>query len=86
MGILRGEPLSKLARSGPVWFDLAMLEAVAGIERVLTVLPPDRLLFGTHAPFFNAESAVLKLQESELAAPIRQRITVENARTVRIGA
>jgi hypothetical protein len=78
--VLRGEPLTKLARAGQVWFDMAMLEGVAGIEKVLAVLPHDRLVFGSHAPFFIHEAAVLKLQESELPAPVRTAIILENAR------
>jgi uncharacterized protein len=80
LGILRGEPLTKLAQSGQIWFDIAMLEGVAGIEKLLAALPSDRLVFGSHAPFFLHEAAVLKLQESELPAPVRSAITTENAR------
>ena len=59
-----------------VWLDIAMIEGVAGIENLLQQWPQDRLVFGTHAPFFYAESSLLKLQESELTedqtASIRQ--------------
>lgn len=79
LGLLRGEALTRLARSGQVWFDLAMLEGAAGIERVLPTLPVERLLFGSHAPFFLHEAAVLKLQESELPQPVRDAIVAGNA-------
>jgi uncharacterized protein len=82
LGILRGEPLTKLARSGQVWFDLAMLEGAAGIERVLSAIPAERLLFGSHAPFFIHEAAMLKLQESELPQPVREGIVAGNAARV----
>ncbi|MCB1209342.1 MAG: amidohydrolase family protein [Verrucomicrobiales bacterium] len=49
-----------------VWVDIAMLEGVAGIENLLTDWPADRIVFGSHAPFFYWESAQLKLQESDL--------------------
>jgi predicted TIM-barrel fold metal-dependent hydrolase len=78
--VLRGEPLTKLARAGQVWFDIAMLEGVAAVERMQAVLPSDRLVFGSHAPFFIHEAAVLKLQDSELPAPVRTAIIAENAR------
>jgi predicted TIM-barrel fold metal-dependent hydrolase len=80
LGVLRGESLTKLARAGRVWFDLAMLEGVAGIAKVLTTLPQDRLVFGSHAPYFIHEAAILKLQESELPQPVREAIATENAR------
>jgi predicted TIM-barrel fold metal-dependent hydrolase len=79
LGVLRGEALTRLAKAGRVWFDLAMLEGVAGIERTLTTLPPDRLVFGSHAPFFIHEAAVLKLQESELPQAVRDAIAHTNA-------
>ena len=62
---LRGLPLTTLATHG-VSFEIAMLEGVAGVETMLKQIPPDRLCFGSHAPFFYFESAKLKLQESVL--------------------
>lgn len=50
-----------------VWLDIAMLEGVGGVENLLKDWPPDRLVFGSFAPFFYWESARLKMQESELS-------------------
>jgi len=66
---LRGKPatvLGPLAAAG-IPLDIAMLEGVAGIERLLGEVPGVRLAFGSHAPFFYFESAKLKLQESALS-------------------
>ena len=79
MMLLKGEPLSDLIAAGQVYCEFATLEGIAGLERLLKTIPYQRVLFGTHAPFFNVQSAVLKLQESEIAEPLRRAITVENA-------
>ena len=40
----------------------------------------ERLLFGTHAPFFPCESALMKLFESPLDRPQLDKIMYANAR------
>lgn len=76
---LRGALLSNLARTGQVYFDIATLEGVAGISTLLKQIPAERILFGSHAPFFYPESAVLKLQESDLSADVLRLICSRNA-------
>lgn len=51
-----------------LWLDMAMIEGVGGVENLLKQWPQNRLVFGTHAPFFYAESSILKLQESMLTS------------------
>ncbi len=58
--------LQKLVRAG-VRFEIATLEGVAGIEQLLGRVPTARVCFGSHAPYFYFESALLKLQESSLS-------------------
>lgn len=79
LGLVKGEALSKWAASGRVWFDTAMLEGVAGVGTALKHLPADRLLVGSHAPFFAPEAAPLKLKESDLGEALRRQIAEENA-------
>ena len=62
-----------------VWLDVAMLEGVGGIESLLKDWPLEKLVFGSHAPFFYWESAKLKLRESELTAVQLAAITHGNA-------
>jgi uncharacterized protein len=62
---LRGEPLLRLAAAG-AHFEISMLEGVSGVANLLKQLPAERLLFGSHAPLFYFESAMLKLKESML--------------------
>ena len=58
----------RLVASGNVSFETATLEGVAGIERLLQAAPGARLAFGSYAPFYYFEAALLKLQESALTA------------------
>ncbi|HRX78843.1 MAG TPA: hypothetical protein P5307_07260, partial [Pirellulaceae bacterium] len=64
---LRADAISQLAAAGQVYFEISMQEGVGGITTLLEHAPLDRVLFGSHFPFFYLESALLKLRESELA-------------------
>jgi hypothetical protein len=77
---VRGEAVTQLIRAGEVYFEISMLEGVGGISKLLGRVPGDRLLFGSHCPFFILESAILKLQESELPAAQANAVTHQNAR------
>lgn len=66
----------------PVWLDIAMLEGVGGVENLLKDWPADKIVFGSHAPFFYWEAAKLKLQESELTPQHFAAITNGNARLI----
>lgn len=57
--------LARLAAAG-VLVETATLEGVAGIESLLARAPGLRVAFGSHAPYFYFESALLKLSESAL--------------------
>jgi predicted TIM-barrel fold metal-dependent hydrolase len=82
LGQLRREALERLLAPEGIWVDIAMLEGAAGLERVIKEVGADRLLFGSHAPFFYAESAHLKLKESLLKPEDAQAIRQENATRV----
>jgi predicted TIM-barrel fold metal-dependent hydrolase len=64
---LRGQPLLDVVAAGEVYVEISMLEGVGGVGKLLTQLPVDRILFGSHAPLFYFESALLKLKESALS-------------------
>ncbi len=77
---LRGEALIPLARAGQVCFDIATLEGVGGVARLVEKIGDERIVFGSHFPLFHVESAVLKLRESELKDEVLRRIQEANAR------
>jgi predicted TIM-barrel fold metal-dependent hydrolase len=70
---------SALVEAGRVYFELAALEGVAGVTRLLASVPADRLLFGSHAPFFVWDAADLKLPEAALPRPVIEQIRAGNA-------
>jgi predicted TIM-barrel fold metal-dependent hydrolase len=83
---LGGQPLRRLLDAGDVWVDIAMLEGMEGLKRLIAQVGADRLLFGSHAPFFYPEAAELKLRESALAPEHAEAIRRGNARRVLSGS
>lgn len=58
--------LRRFADAGNLALEIATLEGVAGIAALLESAPTLPIAFGSCAPFFYFESALLKLQESPL--------------------
>jgi predicted TIM-barrel fold metal-dependent hydrolase len=81
---LRGAPLQALAKAG-ARFEIATLESVAGIGKMLAEIDPATLLFGSGAPFYYFESAKLKLKESSLTDAQLSALSSENARAFLVG-
>lgn len=77
---LRLEEAKRLANAGNIVFEISMLEGVGGIHNLLQQIPVERILFGSHAPFFYFESAALKLKESVLTEEELGLIRGGNAR------
>ncbi len=71
---------AEVAKAGQVWFDIAMLESVAGVAKLIEQVSPERVLFGSHSPLFYFESAELKLVESGLPESVLQQIRTGNAK------
>jgi uncharacterized protein len=79
LGTLRARPLLELIAAGAVYVEIAMLEGVGGVANLLAQVPANRVLFGSYAPLFYFESALLKLKESVLTASQRNAIRHVNA-------
>jgi predicted TIM-barrel fold metal-dependent hydrolase len=79
---LRGERIRALADAGEVYFDVAMLEGIEGVARLVEQIPPERILFGSHSPFFYFEAALLKVQESGLPEGTKTMLFEGNARRI----
>lgn len=72
--------LTSLSVCKNVYFEISTREAVAGVETLAEKIPVDRILFGSHAPFYYFESALLKLKESVLNPEQLRAISSENAK------
>jgi predicted TIM-barrel fold metal-dependent hydrolase len=77
---LRAKPLLDLIATGSVHVEISQLEGVGGISSLLAQASARRILFGSHAPLFYFDSAILKLKESLLTPEQREAITFANAR------
>ncbi len=77
---LHGQSLLSLLHAGEVFVEIAMLEGVGGVAGLLEKTPLNRVLFGSHAPLFYFESALLKLKESPLTEDQPRAIRCDNAR------
>jgi uncharacterized protein len=87
-GPLLGASLADLVAETQVVFDIAAVEGNGGVGRLIEgrnpsyrgAVPAERLLFGSHAPFFPCESALLKLFESPLSREQLEKVMHSNAR------
>jgi len=62
----KGAVFEQLAAAPNVRFEIARVEATDGIAQLMRSVGPNRVLFGTHAPFFIYESALIRVYESQL--------------------
>lgn len=76
---LRAPLSTQLAKTGQVWFDVAMQEGIGGVGKLMQEVPYQHLLFGSHFPFFYLESSLFKMKESDLGETIRSAIADGNA-------
>ncbi len=79
---VKADLLPKLASAGQVSFEIASIEGVGGVAHLLKQVPRERVLFGSDAPFFYFESALLKLKESELTK--RELVAIRSANARRL--
>jgi uncharacterized protein len=71
-----------LRRLPGIAFDIAMLEGAGGVARFVEEVSLDRVLFGSHAPFYYFESALLKMKEAALPEAVAARVFGGNARAL----
>ena len=79
MTSVRPDLIDKLVAAGHVSIEIAMLEGINGITKLLAHVPQERVLFGSYFPFYAFEAAQLKLQESALGEAQRMAIMAGNA-------
>jgi predicted TIM-barrel fold metal-dependent hydrolase len=87
-GSSQGEDLSQFMAQTNTVLDISRLEGNGAVGRMIgsaqglpsARVPVDRIVFGSHAPYFPVETAILKLIESPLDAQQLQAIMQSNAR------
>ena len=87
-GSSRGEELSQFMAKPNTFMDISRLEGNGAVGRMIGTIeglpsprvPVDRIVFGSHAPYFPVETAILKLVESPLDVQQLQAILQGNAR------
>jgi predicted TIM-barrel fold metal-dependent hydrolase len=87
-GPLLGNNVTVLVRETQIMFDIAATEGNGGVGRLIAgtnpsyrgAIPVERLVFGSHAPYFPCESALLKLFESPLSLEQLKKLMHANAR------
>lgn len=62
-----------------LYLDISRCEGVAGVADMVQAVGAEHVLFGSHAPLFYLEAAVLKIQEAGLEGPAREAILHGNA-------
>jgi len=74
------DQLTSLVPVSNVYFELSMVERVGAVTRLIEKVTLDRVLFGSHSPFFYFESAELKVQEAGLSEAQKKAVLEGNAR------
>jgi predicted TIM-barrel fold metal-dependent hydrolase len=69
-----------------VYTDFAMIESPYAVSRAISAAGADRVVFGSYAPFFYHDAALLKLKEAGLETGRTGAITEGNARRMLGGA
>ncbi len=77
-----GEGIAKIRKAENAYFDLAMNEGVGGLNRLIAATSPQRVVFGSHSPFFYFESSQLKVREAGLPREQESAILEENAQAL----
>jgi len=76
----RRTEIDPLRKARNVYFDIAMNEGIGGLVRLRKATAPERVVFGSHHPFFYFESALLKVRSAGLPHDEEAALLEENAR------
>jgi predicted TIM-barrel fold metal-dependent hydrolase len=68
-----------------VYMEVSRLEGIGGVADLARAITPERVLFGSHAPYFYLAAALLKLAEADLTEPDREAILHGNAQRLLAG-
>lgn len=78
----RGAVPKALAEASGVYFDTARVEGTDGVAALLNIIPSERVMFGTHAPFLIPEASLIRVHESKLANDDLRSVLQGNANRI----
>lgn len=78
-GIMNTSMSGELASRGHVYFDISHAEKIGALSKLLQDIPLNRLLFGSHFPFFVLDATLLKFRESPIGGLATRTIQIDNA-------
>lgn len=78
-GTLHAEALKETIRAGRVFMEISRLEGVEGVRWLADIIGWDRIVMGSHAPYFTMAAAHLKIVESGLTEEEREAVLYKNA-------
>ena len=81
-GTKHTEHILKLAKTGNIYFDIARIEGIGGVARLINQTSLARVVLGSHYPFFYFESSFLKVREAGLPPDQAQAVLEGNARAL----
>jgi predicted TIM-barrel fold metal-dependent hydrolase len=76
------EAVELAKETSSVRVDLSYVETMRTLASLLDTVAPERVLFGSHAPFLYPRAAVMKLEAPYVPEPARRAIGRENARAI----
>lgn len=77
---IKPDQLIRLVPVGNVYVELSMVERVGAVARLIEQFTVERVLFGSHSPFFYFESAELKVREAALSKTQERAVLEGNAK------
>lgn len=75
--------LAKLAATPGIFFEISRVDGTDGIAKLLRTVSPQRVMVGTHAPFFIPESVLIRILESNLSEDDLRLLLSDNAKELR---
>ncbi|MBT7300868.1 MAG: hypothetical protein HN849_15215 [Victivallales bacterium] len=73
------EVTALVERTSNVWVDLACVEFINTVRKLLTRVPARRVVFGSHTPLLYTQANLMKMQHAEVTAAERELLTHQNA-------
>jgi hypothetical protein len=78
-GIPHAQALANVIRQGQVYLEISRLEGIEGVRWLADTIGLERIVLGSHAPYFYMAAAHLKVVEAGLTEPEREAVLHGNA-------